>query len=86
MIFPTVTKLSSPITQSVRYSSSIRVVLLSDLPKKGGKGEVVKVARGFARNFLIPNKIAGKFQSLTSYLIVSLYSISSLFTYRLLYT
>lgn len=34
------------------------VILLSDVEKVGLRGEVVSVARGFARNFLLPRKLA----------------------------
>jgi large subunit ribosomal protein L9 len=34
------------------------VILLSDVDKVGLRGEVVKVARGYARNFLLPRKLA----------------------------
>lgn len=36
----------------------MQVILLQDLYKHGVAGEVVKVADGFARNYLIPNKLA----------------------------
>ena len=36
----------------------MQVILLQDLYKHGVTGEVVKVADGFARNYLIPNKMA----------------------------
>ncbi len=36
----------------------MQVILLQDLYKHGVAGEVVKVADGFARNFLIPRKLA----------------------------
>ena len=36
----------------------MQVILLQDLYKHGVAGEVVKVADGFARNYLIPRKIA----------------------------
>ena len=36
----------------------MQVILLQDLYKHGVEGEVVKVADGFARNYLIPRKIA----------------------------
>ena len=36
----------------------MQVILLQDLYKHGVAGEVVKVANGFARNYLIPRKIA----------------------------
>ena len=34
------------------------VILLSDVEKVGLRGEVVNVARGYARNFLLPRKLA----------------------------
>ena len=34
------------------------VILLSDVDKVGLRGEVVSVARGYARNFLLPRKLA----------------------------
>ncbi len=34
------------------------VILLSDVDKLGLRGEVVSVARGYARNFLLPRKLA----------------------------
>ena len=34
------------------------VILLTDLPKKGKIGELVKVAPGFARNYLLPRGLA----------------------------
>lgn len=36
----------------------MEVILLTELPKKGGVGTLVKVAPGFARNYLLPNKLA----------------------------
>ena len=36
----------------------MEVILLQDVEKVGLRGEVVDVARGFARNFLIPRKLA----------------------------
>lgn len=46
---------------SQRNGSSISVILLENIDKRGERGEVVDVKRGFARNFLIPRKLAGKF-------------------------
>lgn len=34
------------------------VILLQDVESLGGKGSLVSVARGYARNFLIPQKLA----------------------------
>jgi hypothetical protein len=42
-----------------RNGSSISVVLLENMEKRGIVGDIVQVKRGFARNFLIPRKKAG---------------------------
>jgi large subunit ribosomal protein L9 len=36
----------------------VEVILLTDVEKVGLRGEVVNVARGYARNFLLPRKLA----------------------------
>lgn len=36
----------------------MKIVLLSDVKSLGKKGEVVEVAEGYARNFLLPRKLA----------------------------
>ncbi len=36
----------------------MKVILLDELRGKGGEGDVVEVAQGFAENYLFPNKIA----------------------------
>ena len=36
----------------------MQVILLKDVDKVGLRGEVVEVARGYARNFLVPRKLA----------------------------
>src|ERR671934_1858846 len=36
----------------------MEVILLSDVEKVGLRGEVVDVARGFARNYLVPRRLA----------------------------
>jgi len=36
----------------------MKVILLQELKGKGGEGDVVEVAKGFANNFLFPQKIA----------------------------
>ena len=38
----------------------MKVILLSELKGKGGEGDVVEVARGFANNYLLPQGIAIK--------------------------
>ncbi len=44
----------------VRHGTSIPVLLLKEVDNRGKEGEVVDVKRGFARNYLIPRKMAGK--------------------------
>lgn len=36
----------------------MKVILLDELRGKGGEGDIVDVAQGYAENFLFPNKIA----------------------------
>jgi len=36
----------------------MEVILKEDVPKVGSRGDVVKVAEGFGRNFLLPKKLA----------------------------
>jgi large subunit ribosomal protein L9 len=36
----------------------MEVILREDVEKLGGRGQVVKVAAGFARNFLLPKRLA----------------------------
>ncbi len=36
----------------------MEVILRADVPKLGHRGEVVKVADGYARNYLLPRKLA----------------------------
>lgn len=52
--------ISSVVRQQVRHGGTIKVILLQDLINRGNAGAVVAVKRGFARNYLIPRKIAGK--------------------------
>jgi large subunit ribosomal protein L9 len=44
--------------QQIRAGSSIKIILLENHEKKGAAGDIVEVKRGYARNFLIPRKIA----------------------------
>jgi large subunit ribosomal protein L9 len=36
----------------------MEVILKAEVPKLGGRGDVVKVADGYARNYLLPRKLA----------------------------
>ena len=36
----------------------MKVILLGELKGKGGEGDVVEVAQGFAENYLFPNRMA----------------------------
>ena len=36
----------------------MKVILLEELKGKGGEGDVVEVTRGFANNYLLPQRIA----------------------------
>ncbi|MBV9505259.1 MAG: 50S ribosomal protein L9, partial [Acidobacteriia bacterium] len=36
----------------------MEVILREDIDKVGSRGEVVKVAAGYARNFLLPKRLA----------------------------
>lgn len=39
-------------------ATTLQVILQSDVPNLGASGELVKVRPGFARNFLLPRKLA----------------------------
>ncbi len=39
-------------------ASTIQVILAEDVPHLGGMGELVTVRRGYARNYLLPRKLA----------------------------
>ncbi len=43
---------------AIRTGSSIPVILLENVDNQGVAGEVVRVKRGFARNYLVPKKMA----------------------------
>ena len=36
----------------------MEVILKEDVPKLGSRGDVVKVAEGYGRNYLLPHKLA----------------------------
>ena len=36
----------------------MKVILLEELPGRGGEGDVIDVARGYANNYLLPKGIA----------------------------
>ncbi len=55
--WPTQCQLST--RQVVRHGGTIPVILKDGLLNKGEGGDIVQVKRGFARNFLIPRKLAG---------------------------
>ena len=38
----------------------MKVILLEELPGRGGEGDVIEVSRGFANNYLLRNRIAVK--------------------------
>ncbi|MCP3976279.1 MAG: 50S ribosomal protein L9 [bacterium] len=38
----------------------MRILLTKDVPDLGGKGEIVEVADGYARNYLVPRKLGIK--------------------------
>ena len=38
----------------------MNVILLQDVADLGGKGDIVDVSKGFARNYLLPKKLAMK--------------------------
>ena len=38
----------------------MKIILIKDVPELGGKGEIVDVADGYARNYLVPRKLAVK--------------------------
>src|SRR4029079_1893824 len=47
-----------PCSPTSRGTSRMQVILRQDVEKVGLRGEVVDVARGYARNYLLPRKLA----------------------------
>jgi hypothetical protein len=43
---------------SHRYAHTVRVIVRQDLPPKAYEGDILQVKAGYARNFLIPQKVA----------------------------
>jgi len=68
------TQFSQPVCRQIsiakRHGTSISVILLENMEKRGSKGDVVPVKRGFARNFLIPRKKAGKIHHMIFFYIL----------------
>src|SRR5882672_679597 len=44
--------------QSERRERTMEIILREDIEKLGSRGDVVKVAAGYARNFLLPRRLA----------------------------
>jgi large subunit ribosomal protein L9 len=38
----------------------MKIILIKDVKELGGKGEIIEVADGYARNYLVPRKLAVK--------------------------
>jgi large subunit ribosomal protein L9 len=51
-------KVSVDIERFLTGDSEMEVILKEDVPKLGHRGEVVKVAEGYGRNYLLPHKLA----------------------------
>src|SRR6476620_217593 len=49
---------SSAANKFLTGDSEMEVILKEDVPKLGHRGEVVKVAEGYGRNYLLPHKLA----------------------------
>src|SRR5260221_12620118 len=45
-------------TEIFNWRFEMEVILKEDVPKLGHRGEVVKVAEGYGRNYLLPQKLA----------------------------
>ena len=43
---------------NLKWSDAMEVILKEDVVKLGSRGDVVKVAEGYGRNFLLPRKLA----------------------------
>jgi hypothetical protein len=43
----------------IRHGTSIPIILIQKIENRGEVGEIIQVKRGFARNYLIPRRLAG---------------------------
>jgi hypothetical protein len=59
----------------VRHGTSIPIILIQKIENRGEVGEIIQVKRGFARNYLIPRRLAGIW-----YMVVSIYCLIWLFS------
>jgi large subunit ribosomal protein L9 len=46
------------VAKGISKGVTMEVILKEDVPKLGSRGDVVKVAEGFGRNYLLPHKLA----------------------------
>lgn len=69
-LFPVAQHISRQLSFAKRHGTSISVILLENLEKRGQKGEVIDVKRGFARNFLVPRKKAGEYILISSIFVI----------------
>src|SRR5262245_48402807 len=48
----------SPFSPTLRIEAAMKIVLREDVDKLGRRGDVVRVANGYGRNYLLPKKLA----------------------------
>ena len=58
MLVRVVTATKRSLNGAIRWGSTLRIRLIEDHDKLGAKGDVISVKAGYARNCLIPKKIA----------------------------